>query len=468
MHFVPDSLAITSLRAAYHAGTATPEAVISGIYDRIEAAPLQPAWISVVPRAAACAAARDLAARRAAGEDLPLYGIPFAAKDNIDVAGLPTTAACPAFSYLPETSALAVERLLAAGAIMIGKTNLDQFATGLSGTRSPYGACASVFNPAYASGGSSSGSAVVVAQGLVSFALGTDTGGSGRVPAGFNNVVGLKPTIGRVSTRGLVPNCRTLDCVSVFALTVEDARLALAAMEGFDPANPFSRPIPDTAGEPPAGGWRLGVPRAQDLAGFPGLAGADLFAAACRRAEALGWRLTEVDLSPFLAAGKLMFGGAWVAERLAAFGDFIAAHPDDVLPVTRDIVLGARGISAADTFSQFYELAALKRAIAPLWDDIDALMVPTAGAPCRIDALQADPLPLNARFGHFSYFVNLLDLCAMAVPNGFLAESGVAMGVTFIAPAWEDARLARIGAAHHAALGLPPGLAGAAASPAAA
>lgn len=459
MTFPVASLALPDLTAAYGAGV-SPHRIVDAIYDRIAEAPLGPDWISVFSRDEVHQQVRRLDARKARGERLPLYGIPFAAKDNIDVAGLPTTAACPGFSHLPAASAVAVERLIAVGAIVIGKTNLDQFATGLSGTRSPYGACASVFNSDYASGGSSSGSAVVVARGLVSFALGTDTGGSGRIPAGFNNVVGLKPTVGRVSTRGLVPNCQTLDCVSVFALTVGDARAVLAEMEGFDPESPFSRPIlPETA-RPPAP-FRIGVPRPEDLDTFAGLEGRDLFAAAMDRARAQGWQVEEVDFTPFFAAGRLMFGGAWVAERLAGFGDFVAAHPDAVLPVTRNIVLGAAGISAAETFREIYALAGLKRQVETAFSGLDAVMVPTAGAPCRIADLLADPLPLNARFGHFSYFVNLLDLCAMAVPNGFLRESGVAMGVTFIAPAWKDGLVAEIGAAHHAALGLAPGLAGA-------
>ncbi|QTL04707.1 allophanate hydrolase [Aquabacter sp. L1I39] len=451
------SLALPDLAAAY-AGGVSPRTVVDAIYNRLEAGPLSPDWICIFPRQAAQDQVQRIEARKRAGAMLPLYGIPFAVKDNIDVAGLPTTAACPGFSYQPEASAVAVERLVAAGAVVIGKANLDQFATGLSGTRSPYGACASVFNPDYASGGSSSGSAVLVARGLVSFALGTDTGGSGRIPAGFNNVVGLKPTLGRVSTRGLVPNCRTLDCVSVFALTVADARAVLAEMEGFDADNPFSRPIPPEP-EAATGPFRIGIPRPQDLETFAGLQGRDLFAAAGARARSRGWLVHEVDFTPFFAAGQLMFGGAWVAERLAGFGDFVAAHPDAVLPVTRDIVLGAASLSGAETFRHIYALAALKRQVETVFSGLDAVMVPTAGAPCRIADLLADPLPLNARFGHFAYFVNLLDLCAMAVPNGFLADSGVAMGVTFIAPAWKDGLLAQIGAVHHAALGLPPGLA---------
>jgi allophanate hydrolase len=459
-------LRIATLRRLYAMNELSPSDIVHTVYNRIERRGVKDrAWIHVVPRANALQELATLERRREQGDALPLYGIPFAVKDNIDVVGLPTTAACPAFSYIGRASAASVARLLEAGAICIGKTNLDQFATGLNGTRSPYGACASVFNELYASGGSSSGSAVTVAADLVSFALGTDTGGSGRIPAGFNNIVGLKPTKGLISTRGLVPNCRTLDCVSVFAQTVEDAHLVLSLMMGFDANDPFSRAIPDAAdiAMPNLGGadFRFGVLRSQDREYFGNSEAAALYTCAIERLEQLGGSPVEIDFAPFRDAGDLMFGGPWVAERLAGLRGFFDANAQALLPVIRDVIALAKRWSAVDFFEQLYRLEELRRQTESIWRGIDVLVVPTAATVYTIAELEADPIRLNNNLGHYSYFVNLLDLCAAAIPNGFLASSGVAMGITFIAPAWRDGYVAALGAAYHNALAITPGLSGA-------
>jgi allophanate hydrolase len=459
-------LSLSSLSRHYTSGDLVPADVLHAIFRRIEARGADSTWISLASEESTKERA-ILLDRQGSRIDLPLYGVPFAVKDNIDVAGLPTTAACPAFSYLPKTSAPAVTKLIAAGAICIGKTNLDQFATGLSGVRSPYGPCASVFNRDYASGESSSGSAVAVGAGLVTFALGTDTGGSGRIPAGYNNIVGLKPTLGRVSLCGVVPNCRTLDTVSVFSLTCADGVDVLRVIEGFDPDDSFSRVT--SAGRKPdrfiseqgLGGLTIGVPQAKDREFFGNREAERLFDSAIARITALGGATVEIEFADFLEAGRMMFDGPWVAERVVALADFLAAHRDAVLPVTRRILQSASRWSAADAFQHLYRLRSLKRRTeATIWSRIDALLVPTAATAFTIAELNNDPIVTNNRIGHYSYFVNLLDLCALAIPNGFLESNGVAMGVTLIAPAWNDEFLASIGDACHRALDTAPGLAG--------
>jgi allophanate hydrolase len=338
-----------------------------------------------------------------------------------------------------------------AGAICIGKTNLDQFATGLSGTRSPYGSPRCVFNDEYISGGSSSGSAVAVAAGLVSFALGTDTGGSGRVPAGINNVVGLKPTRGIVPTTGLVPNCRTLDCVSVFALTCADAFDVLTLMRG--PAgDPFDR-MGDLQDVEPQTGKRLryGVVRENQRQFFGDRNADEQFSKGIERLHATG-DVVDIDFAPFAEAGKLMFDGPWVAERLQAVGDYVRSHADSVLPVTRDIILGADRYSAADAFAAQYRLCALKQQANAVFANIDMLVVPTTATIPTVAELEADPIGRNTMMGCYSYFVNLLDLAACAVPNGFRAD-GLPGGLTFIAPALTDRFLARVGSTFHQCVG---------------
>lgn len=400
-------------------------------------------WITRVSDEAVIAAADSIDGRIAAGEHLPLAGVPFAVKDNIDVAGTPTTAACPDFAYEPAASAHVVARLVAAGAVMVGKTNLDQFATGLNGTRSPYGAPGCVFNRSYISGGSSSGSSVAVAAGLVPFALGTDTAGSGRVPAAFNGLIGMKPTKGRWSASGVVPACRSLDCVTVLAHTIADARLVDAVAAGFDPADPFSRALIDV----PAPLRRIGVPRADQRQWFGDAQAAQLYAAALVRLADAGAEVVEIDIAPLLAAAKLLYDGPWVAERTAAIGPFLAANAAAVDPVVRAILAGGHAVTAVDLFNGIYRLAELDRSAAALWRDVDILAVPTAPTIYRIAEMRAAPLALNSQLGFYTNFVNLLDMAALALPAGY-RENRTGFGITLIGPAWTDCALLDAGEAY--------------------
>jgi len=364
----------------------------------------------------------------------------------------------PGFGYQAAQSAEAVQRLVDAGALPIGKTNLDQFATGLSGTRSPYGAPSSVFRDGYISGGSSSGSAVAVAAGLVSFALGTDTAGSGRVPAAFNNVVGLKPTRGLVSTRGTVPACRSLDCLSIFALTTGDAATVLHAMSGFDPADPFARhaqPLAVAASHQIAG-CRFGVPRASQLEFFDNSDGEQLFTAMLRTIERLGGKLVEIDFAPFLEAAQLLYHGPWIAERYVAIRDFFDRHRDDIFPVTRQIIEAGRKPSAADVFNGYYRLKELQAATRAIWQSMDVMITPTAGRQYAIKEMLADPIKLNNALGYYTNYVNLLDLCAVAVPAGMQGD-GLAFGTTLIAPSWHDEALCALADVLHRSQDLPLG-----------
>jgi len=418
-------------------GTTTAEAEARAALVRIAAYDaVQPqAWISRFTDAEVLAAARTVDARITAGEDLPLAGVPFAVKDNIDVAGLSTTAGCPAFAFAPAQNAFAVQRLLDAGAVCIGKTNLDQFATGLNGTRSPYGAPACVFNRSYVSGGSSSGSAVAVGAGLVPLALGTDTAGSGRVPAAFNGLIGFKPTKGRWSASGLVPACRSLDCITVFALDAEDAALADSVIAGFDPADVYSRRITDV----PVG-TRLGVPLPAQRPWFGDLEAERLYAKALARLETQGYTLTEVDLAPLLEAARLLYDGPWVAERTAALEGLLAANPEAIDPTVRTIVAGGLGMTAVDAFRGQYQLLEYARAAEALWQDVDALAVPTSPTIYRIAELRANPIALNSHFGTYTNFVNLLDMAAVAVPAGY-RRNATGFGISFFAPAGADRAL---------------------------
>ncbi|MGH7121425.1 MAG: allophanate hydrolase [Acetobacteraceae bacterium] len=442
---------IAALRAAYRAGTLSPLGLVETLLARIEARGADHVWITAPDPVALRTAARALEA--AGPEGKALWGIPFAIKDNIDLAGVPTTAACPAFAYVPRASAPAVQRLVEAGAIPIGKTNLDQFATGLNGTRSPYGTPRSPINADYIPGGSSSGSAVAVATGLASFALGTDTAGSGRVPAAFNNLVGLKPTRGSISALGVVPACRSLDCVSILALTAADALLVFEIASGFDAADPYSR-RPDSAAAATAprtlAGCRLGVPRSDQLEFFGNKSGELRFAATLGLAERLGAKLVEIDFAPFLEVARLLYEGPWIAERFVAIRDFFGHHPEALHPVTRQVIAAGQTPSAADAFTALYRLQGLRRAIEPFWEGIDAIITPTAGRQYTVEELLADPLHLNSALGYYTNFVNLLDLSAIAVPAG-LQEDGLAFGITLIAPAWHDAQLAALGDTLHRA-----------------
>ena len=433
-----DSLDLAALRGRYARGSFTPTALVEGLLARIAARGDDGVWIARPDRDELLAIARRLEAHGPAGK--PLYGIPFAIKDNIDLAGQPTTAACPAFAYVAPGSAPCVQRLVAAGAIPLGKANLDQFATGLNGTRSPYGTPVNALAPDHIPGGSSSGSAVAVAAGLVSFALGTDTAGSGRVPAAFNNLIGLKPTRGRISTRGVVPACRSLDCVSILALTAADAHDVLGVAAAFDPADPFSRQtgVAMTPREP--GRCRFGVPRPGQLAFFGNAEGERRFTDMLRTVERLGGERVEIDFAPFLEVARLLYEGPWIAERYAGIRAFIERQPETLHPITRQIIEGGSRPLAADAFAGYYRLKELRRVIAPVWQQIDVLITPTAGRHYTIAELLADPVGRNTELGYYTNFVNLLDLAAIAVPAGMQTD-GLAFGVTLTAPAWSDAAL---------------------------
>ncbi len=428
------NLSIATLKEQYQSGTTTPENVINAIYDRIEAVTAHPVWITLVPRAAALSRLQDRA--------LPLYGIPFAVKDNMDVAGLPTTAGCPAYAYTPDKTSFVVDRLQQAGAILIGKTNLDQFATGLVGTRSPYGASSSVFNCKYISGGSSAGSAVAVASGLVSFALGTDTAGSGRVPAAFNNIVGLKPSRGLLSTAGVVPACRSLDCVSIFALSCADAAAVFDIARSMDASDPFSRACPAVV-PPLVTRARVGIPRPAQLEFFGNQEYARLYSETISFLAGAGHSVLEVDLEPLLAAALLLYAGPYVAERFAAVGEFVKAHPDQVDATVGQIILGSEKWSAVEAFEALYTLQKLKQQTAPVWDKIDILLLPTAPTTYTIEEINLDPVKLNSNLGYYTNFVNLLDLCGVAVPAGF-THSGLPFGVTAIGPAFSEPNVLRL------------------------
>ena len=450
-------LDLGSLRELYKSGAATPADVIATVYDRMAAQPLEPVWISVVSREKALSRARKLE-RDPVASVRPLYGVPFAIKDNIDLAGLPTTAACPAYAYAPGRSATVVQTLVDAGAIPVGKTNMDQFATGLVGTRSPHGACSSVFNPRYISGGSSSGSAVAVASGLASFALGTDTAGSGRVPAAFNGLVGLKPTRGVLSAHGVVPACRTLDCVSILSLTSDDAHTVWSVARGFDPDDGFSRTpcACDEAAPWLAGGFSFGVPPAAQLQFFGDDAAAALYAQAVDRMAALGGRKIEIDFSVFRAAADLLYAGPWVAERYAAIRQFIEAHADQMDPVVRGIIENARSYSAVDAFAADYKLRDLRRAAETQWENMDILLLPTTGTIYTQKAVAEDPVQLNTNLGYYTNFVNLLDLAAVAVPAGVRAN-GLPFGVSLIGPAFSEEALLGLADRFHRAQAPVPG-----------
>lgn len=394
-----------------------------------------------------------IGADKIAINQLPLYGIPFAVKDNIDVAGIPTTAACPAFTYIPQADATTVALLKAAGAIVMGKTNLDQFATGLVGTRSPYGAVPNSFNPDYVSGGSSSGSASVVARGLVPFSLGTDTAGSGRVPAGFNNIVGLKPTKGRFSTTGVVPACRSLDCVSIFALTVDDAETLAQVMTAPDASDGYSRTAP-TAPIYFSATPHFAIPATPDW--FGDTQAASAWEATLSKLREQGVQLTAIDFEPMFTLAKLLYGGPWVAERHAALKDFMASHSAEMNPVVRTIVEGALNFSATDAYIAEYSRADLVKKIQALMSGFDALLVPTSPRHPTIEAVNSDPIGVNSQLGTYTNFVNLADCSALAVPAALRAD-GLPFGITLIAPAWQDAALAEFARQWHASLQLPLG-----------
>lgn len=439
---------IAAIVTAHRAGAMTPAQTVARSYQRIRDHNDPAVFISLRDEKDAIAEAETLAVRKDAAS-LPLYGVPVAVKDNIDALGFPTTAACPAFAFTPTHDSTAVERLRAAGAIIIGKANLDQFATGLVGVRSPYGIPKNAIREDLIPGGSSSGSAVAVGAGLVPLSLGTDTAGSGRVPAMLNNIVGLKPSLGMISTAGLVPACRTLDCISVFALTVDDAALALAVMAGPDQADPFSRDRPLQPITAFPANLRLGVPRNGQLIFFGDKTSEAAYGGALKRWTALGADLVEFDLEPFYETARLLYEGPWVAERYLVIKNLLASAPDAIHPVTREITAAGARLTAAETFSALYRLQGLRKIAERTFANIDALILPTAPTAYTTAQVLANPIELNSRLGTYTNFVNLLDLCGLALPAE-LRGDGIPFGITLLAPAGRDALLASIGRVFHA------------------
>lgn len=431
---------LMQVRAAANADV---EALLGEVMKRARALEASHAFIELAETSSIVEQLAALRVRQARGEALPLFGVPLAVKDNIDVKGFRTTAGCPDYAYLPESHAASVERLTQAGAIVIGKTNLDQFATGLVGQRSPHGPCFSAVKDGYISGGSSSGSALAVALGIVPLALGTDTAGSGRVPAAFNGIVGLKPTKGVVSTRGVVPACRSLDCVSVFANTVSDAWEALNLMAGYEPKDPFSRKTPyGWKASELATEFRFGVPVAVDFFGNDEYRAA--FSAAIEHLLSIGGVAVEVPIEDFVAAGNLLYEGPWVAERYAAVGTFIDEHPDSTHPIVRKIIQAGKQPLAHELFQAEYQLRELGRRTHLCWDKVDVLALPTTGTIYRVDEVRASPFETNRNLGRYTNFVNLLDLAAVAVPS-LPTPSGLPFGITLLGPAFSDYQLATIG-----------------------
>lgn len=454
------SLDIQTLRALYGSETLTPTQLVEFVYQRIAARGKDdPAWIHLVPREDALRRAAEV--QRDGDLAAPLYGIPFALKDNFDVPGLPTTSGCPATRYVAESTGPAVQRLFDAGGILIGKTNMDQFGVGLVGVRSPYGICSSVFDVAYISGGSSSGSAVVVAAGLVSFALGNDAAGSGRVPAAFNNIVGLKPTPGLISNSAVSGGgtVKLIETISMLGLTCADTLTVLGLIAGYDPAYEFSKPEADDVDlTMPASlsTFRFGVPDAKHLT-FLGDGEAErLFREGIERMTSLGGTPVEVDFAPFEEAQRILYDGPWIAERSLTLGAVLEMHRDQIHPVTRTILETGRGYSAENLFGAIHRLAELKCATRPAWDAMDFLLVPTTPTIYTIAEIEADPIRLNALLGSYTNFVNLMGLCGIAIPNGF-REDGLPQGMTLLGQPFREAYLAAVGAAYHRAIDLPLG-----------
>jgi allophanate hydrolase len=432
--------------AAYRSQAISVRDAIHAVRAQLDSS--DPTWIYILS-----AAELDAQIDALGASDLPLYGVPFAVKDNIDVAGTPTTAACPAFTYIPSKDATTIARLKAAGAIVLGKTNLDQFATGLVGTRSPYGAVPNSFKANYISGGSSSGSGVVVARGLVPFSLGTDTAGSGRVPAGFNNIVGLKPTKGRFSTTGVVPACRSLDCVSIFSLTVSDAEIVAKVLAAFDPVDGYSRTAASTptyfSNKP-----RFGIPL--NLEWFGDTEAELAWQKSIAQMQAFGAELTPIDFTPMFTLAQLLYGGPWVAERNAAVAEFMKVHADEMNPIVRGIIEKAKNFSATDAYRSEYCRADLAREIQTLMNSVDALVVPTAPRHPTLAEVEVEPVIVNSQLGTYTNFVNLADCAALAVP-AVMRNDGLPFGITLIAPAWQDDALAAFGKKWQSFIALPLG-----------
>lgn len=444
------SLDFKTLRDAYARRTVTPSGIVETLIAKLAEQGDDGVWTCKLPADAVLARARKLEVlpdREKAA--LPLFGLPFTVKDCIDIAGMPTTCACPDFAYTPGRTNLAVQRALDAGAILLGKTNLDQFATGVVGVRSPYGVARNPFDATYIPGGSSSGAAVSVSAGLCAFAFGTDTGGSGRVPASYNNVVGLKPTLGLFSRTDMTNANLSFDTVSVYALTAPDAFKVLETCRAVDPADPYGREAPRFPPSAPEGrSLRIAIPKRGDLEFFGNDEAAALYAAGIRTLAEQGNELIEIDFGVFVETGQMMFGDAWIAERYVAVGDFIAAHPNSVDPVVREVILSSGAYSAVDAFNAKHRLDRNARDIRRTFERADLIAVPTVGTVYKIADIRSDPIHKNATNGRYTNFVNMSDLAAIAVPNGFLAN-GVPMGITFVGPAFSDAFLASFGERFH-------------------
>ena len=463
------SLDITTLHAGYRNGSLTPTQVIEEVYRRIEARGDDHVWLSLVPQRVAVERARALETRfppRSGPDSHPLYGLPFSVKDNIHVAGMATSAACPAFTHVADVTATAVDRALDSGAILIGKTNLDQFATGLVGIRCPTGYCRNLFDPDYIPGGSSSGAGVCVGAGLVSFAYGSDTGGSGRVPAALSNVVGFKPTPGVISVAGFVYANRSIDVCPIFALTVDDAYRVFEVVRGFDPGDDYSRP---EAGDYDVsarndGAFRYGVPSAQHLNFFGDTTQAAAYRTAIERLAAMGGTPVEIDFAPFTELGRMLFSSPALAERLVDLESFLEHHLEDLHPTTRTVLSSARCFTATDAYREQYRMQRLKRAVHAQMARCDLLALPTTGTIYRIADVEADPVRLNANNGYYTYFANLAHLCAISVPASFRPD-GLPFSICLVAPPLQEGALRGIARRFHASSGLPAGATGAAVAP---
>ncbi|RZO69715.1 MAG: allophanate hydrolase [OM182 bacterium] len=438
---------IIDLLEGYRSAQFTPHEVIEAIIDASSEMSGNPIWITSPDRAIIQPYLDRL--METLPHSLPLWGVPFAVKDNIDVLGMPTTAGCPAFTYQPKTSAFVVDRLIKAGAIPVGKTNLDQFATGLVGVRSPYGIPVNPCTPDLVPGGSSSGSAIALACGLVSFALGTDTAGSGRIPAGFNRLTGFKPTRGLLSTSGVVPACRSLDCVSVFTRSTSDAAMVADTAAIFDQGDAFARQNRANNAFSSHGRWsgalRLAVIEPEQLTFFGDAGYADAYRRTIQRLEAEGIKTLPVDFRPFIQAAEQLYNGPWITERFIAMEDVLNQDPDVVWPVTRDIVSQGQSRTAAEVYRSIYELAALRNACIAETAECDALLTPTAGRRFTLAELDCDPVGPNQSLGHYTNYMNLLDFCGLAIP-GLDTESGQPFGITLVGDRFQDTRLFAIGA----------------------
>ena len=443
---------LDELSTQYRSGRATPTAVVERVLGRIAERGDDGTWITLVDQAEMLLRAKDLE-RSADAEALPLYGVPFGVKDSLDVAGLPTTLACPGYAYVPDRTAPAVQRLLDAGAILVGKTNLDQFATGLNGTRTPYTQPHSVFGPQLISGGSSSGSALAVASGEVPFAVATDTAGSGRVPPALNGIVGFKPSRGLISTVGLVPACRSLDCVSLMAGSAGDVARVFDVVAGVDPADPYSRarhrrPVAVTD-------LTVGLPDIDELEFFGDTALRAAHLEARAGIERRWQRIVTPPFGPFHDAGELLYAGPWVAERLAEFGGFLDTNPDALLPVIRTILEGGRRFTATDVFRAEHRLGELRTTVRGLWERMDLLVLPALGTTFSPAEVQADPIGTNTKLGHYTHFGNLLDLCGAVVPAGLTAD-GRPSALMVLGPALADDRVLAMASALGAGTGASP------------